>query len=58
MKEHKVKVVVLQDGRVVVENVPVKIGTTVEVTVRVEEPVKYHDPFGAAIDPTEWDAEK
>lgn len=69
MKEHKVKVVVLQDGKVVIENVPVKSGTTVEVTIQIEEPVtptwplrgtpvKYRDPFGAAIDPSEWDAEK
>lgn len=58
MKEHKVKVVVLEDGRIVIDNVPVKSGTTVEATVQQELPVEYRDPFGPATDPSEWDAEK
>jgi hypothetical protein len=69
MKEHKFKVVVLRDGRVVVDGVPVTEGQEVEVTVRVEDPVpvtypllglpfRYIEPFEPAVDPSEWDALK
>jgi len=69
MKEHKFKVVVLRDGSVVVDGVPVTQGQEVEVTVRVEDPVpitnplfglpfRYIEPFEPAVDPSEWDALK
>lgn len=69
MKEHKFKVVVLRDGRVVVDGVPVTEGQEVEVTVRIEDPVpvtyplfglpfRYIEPFEPAVDPSEWDALK
>jgi len=37
MKEHKASVVVLQNGKVVVEGVPVKRGQQVEVTILIGE---------------------
>ena len=69
MKEHKFKVVVLRDGRVVVDGVPVTEGQEVEVTVRIEDPVPVTyplfglpfrdiEPFEPAVDPSEWDALK
>jgi hypothetical protein len=69
MKRHKVKVVVLQDGKIVVENLPVRAGQRVEVTVEIEEPLKRRwplkglpvrlkDPFGPAIPDSDWDADK
>ena len=69
MKEHKFKVVVLRNGRVVIDGVPVTEGQEVEVTVRVEDPVpvtyplfglpfRYIEPFEPAVDPSEWDALK
>jgi hypothetical protein len=69
MKEHKFKVVVLRDGRVVVDGVPVTEGQEVEVTVKVPDPVpvayplfglpfRYIEPFEPAVDPSEWDALK
>ena len=69
MKRHKKKVIVLQDGKVVVENLPVRAGQRVEVTVDIEEPVKprwplkglpvrLEDPFGPAVPESEWDAER
>jgi hypothetical protein len=62
-KEHKFKVVVLADGRVVVDGVPVTKGQEVEVTIRIVEPprggpFRYDDPFGPAVDESEWDASK
>lgn len=67
MKEYKLKVTVLADGRIEIEELPVRQGDTVEVTVRIHErvppswplrglPVKLHDPFAPATDPSEWDA--
>ena len=60
MKEHKFKVVVLKDGQVVVDGVPVKEGQEVEVTIRIEESLpatyRYIEPFEPAVDPSEWDA--
>ncbi|MEA2239591.1 MAG: hypothetical protein QOC81_4315 [Thermoanaerobaculia bacterium] len=69
MKEHKFKVVVMKDGRVVVDDVPVTEGEEVEVTIRIEDPVpvtyplfglpfRYIEPFEPAVDPSEWDALK
>jgi hypothetical protein len=69
MKEHKVKVVILSDGKVVVEGVPVTRGQQVEVTIRIDDPLplsrplrglpfRYDDPFAPAIDESEWDASK
>ncbi len=69
MKEHKVKVVVLADGRVVVEGVPVTRGQQVEVTIRIDDPVqprfplrglpvRYDEPYQAVVDESEWDASR
>ena len=69
MKEHKASVVVLQNGKVVVEGVPVKRGQQVEVTILIGEttqptfplkglPVKLKEPFSPAVDESEWDASK
>ena len=69
VKGKKFKVLVLQDGRVVIDGVPVKKGQQVEVTVKVMErprptmplrglPVRFIDPFLPAVDESEWDAEK
>lgn len=69
MKEFKIKVVVAEDGKVVVEDVPVHSGQELEVTIRVSEPsratwplrglpVRYVDPFGPAIEDSEWDASR
>ncbi len=67
MKEHKFKVLVLADGTVVVDGVPVVKGQQVEVTITIEEPsalryplrglpVFYEDPFGPATDESDWNA--
>jgi hypothetical protein len=69
MKEHKVKVLVLDDGRIVIDGLPVTEGQQVEVTIRIEDPVlpvfplhglpfRYDDPFEPAVDESEWDALK
>ena len=69
MKEYKVKVTALTDGRIVVDGLPVTKGEQVEVTIRMEEkvplsyplrglPVQYHEPFEPAVDEQEWDATK
>jgi hypothetical protein len=69
MKEHKFKVVVLKDGQVVVDGVPVTEGQEVEVTILIEDPApvphprfglpfRYVEPFEPAVDPSEWDALK
>lgn len=69
MKEVKVKVVVGEDGKVIIENVPVHTGQQVEVTLRIEEagparfplrglPVRYVDPFLPAVDDSDWDASR
>lgn len=70
MKERKFTVVILKDGRIVIDDPDFRSGQKVEVVVRIEEeekrppawplrglPVKYHRPFAPAIDPTEWDAD-
>jgi hypothetical protein len=67
MRKHKVRVVVLEDGKVVVEGVPVKKGQRIEVTISVQEqvppayplrglPVRYDKPFLPATDESDWDA--
>lgn len=68
MKDHKFKVIVLADGKVVVEGAPVRKGQRVEVTIRIDDPpvpvyplrglpVRYDEPFGA-VDESEWDASR
>jgi hypothetical protein len=67
MKEHKVTVVVVKNGRIVIDGVPVLEGQEVEVTFQVKEtapptfplrgqPVYYEDPFGPAVDESDWNA--
>lgn len=67
MKEKKIEVLVLEDGRIVIENLPVRAGQQVEVIVRIEEsaepgwplrglPVTLKDPFLPAIPESEWEA--
>lgn len=69
MKERKFRVVVAEDGRVVIEDETLRSGQQVDVVLRVVEtrplewplhglPVKIHDPFGPAVKPDEWDAER
>lgn len=69
MKEHKFKVIVLADGKVVVEGVPVTKGQMVDVTIEIDDqflpgkplgglPFRYDDPFEPAVDESEWDALK
>ncbi|HEX7678594.1 MAG TPA: hypothetical protein VF713_10760 [Thermoanaerobaculia bacterium] len=69
MKEYKVKVTVLDDGRVVLEGVPVVEGQQIEVTITIEDPVlpryplrglpfRLDDPFGPAVEPSEWNVLK
>lgn len=66
MKEVKFKIVVQEDGRIVVDDVPVKSGQEIEVTVRIPHaggatfplrglPVRLVDPF-LPVDDDEWDA--
>jgi hypothetical protein len=68
MKDVKIKVVVREDGKVVVEDVPVRSGQEIEVTLRIPEPVsatfplrglpvRYVDPF-LPVDEAEWDASR
>jgi hypothetical protein len=69
MKKHKVNVVVLKDGKIVIDDLPVVEGDVVEVEIHILDPVpvtyplhgapfRYDDPFGPAVDPSEWDALK
>ena len=69
MKEKKIEVVVLEDGRIVIEDLPVRRGQQVEVTVRIDDavepdwplrglPVKLTDPFLPAIPESEWEADR
>jgi hypothetical protein len=69
MKELKVKVIVMDDGRIVIDDVPVFQGQQIEVTIKFEDPVvptyplrglpfRLDDPFGPAVDPSEWDVLK
>lgn len=67
MKSHKTKVLVLEDGKIVLDGLPVIEGDEVEVEIKVLDPVtyplhgfplRYDDPFEPAVDPSEWDALK
>jgi len=69
MKAHKIKVVVLKDGKIVLEGLPVVEGDEVEVTIKILDPcpvtyplhgvpLRYDDPFEPAVKPSEWDALK
>lgn len=67
MKSHKKKVLVLEDGKIVLDGLPVQEGDEVEVEIKVLAPVtyplhgapfRYDDPFEPAVDPSEWDALK
>ncbi|HEY4641473.1 MAG TPA: hypothetical protein VII75_09035 [Thermoanaerobaculia bacterium] len=69
MKTHKIKTVVLKDGTVVLDDLPVLEGDEIEVVINVLDPIpvtyplrgapfRYDDPFGPAVDPSEWDALK
>ena len=69
MKEYTVKVTVRDDGRVVLDGVPVVEGQQIEVTIKIEDPVlpayplrglpfRLADPFGPAVDPSEWNVLK
>ena len=67
MKKHKLNVLVLEDGRVVVDGLPVRKGQEVEVTIRLKKvsppsyplrglPIRYEDPFLPATDESDWEA--
>ena len=69
MKEVKVKVLVTEDGKLVIDNVPVRKGQQVEVAIRIDDlrpasfplrglPVRYVDPFLPAVDESDWDASR
>ena len=69
MKTHKVKVLVVEDGKIVLDDLPVVEGDEVEVEINVlhsstvtyplrGHPLRYDDPFGPAVDPPDWDALK
>lgn len=69
MKEVKIKVIVSEDGKVIIEDIPVHTGQQVEVTLRIDEPaparfplrglpVRYIDPFLPAVDDSDWDASR
>lgn len=69
MKAKKLRIVVLQDGRIVIDGLPVKKGQQVEVTVKLAErtrptmplrglPVRLIDPFLPAASEDDWDAGK
>ncbi|HEX7705325.1 MAG TPA: hypothetical protein VF701_02605 [Thermoanaerobaculia bacterium] len=68
MKEHKVRIKVLEDGRLVIDDLPVKKGEEIEVIVRLPSrekpsrrlrglPVQYVDPF-LPVDERDWDADR
>ncbi len=69
MKPKKLRVLVLKDGRIVIDGLPVKQGQHVDVTVKLAEtprptmplrglPVRLIDPFLPAVSESEWDTEK
>jgi hypothetical protein len=69
MKTHKVTVVVLKDGKINLDDLPVHEGDEVEVVINILDripvtyplhgaPFRYDDPFVPAVDPSEWDALK
>ncbi len=68
VKEVKFKIVVREDGRIVVDDVPVKSGQEIEVTIRIPHsggaafplrglPVRLVDPF-LPVDDDVWDASR
>ena len=68
MKERKIRIVVLEDGKVVIDDLPVKKGQRVEVTLRIEPPsppayplrglpVRLIDPF-LPVDESEWESSR
>jgi len=68
VKEQKFKILVLEDGRIVIEDADVRKGQTVEVTLSVSNPVgptwplrglpvRYRDPF-LGIDEPEWESSR
>jgi hypothetical protein len=69
MKKKKLKVLVIEDGKIVLEGLPVHEGDEVEVSINILDPtpptfplrgvpLRYDDPFAPAVDPSEWDALK
>jgi len=69
MIEHKTKVVVMTDGRVIIDDLPVTKGQLVDVTVEIDAPTKptyplrglpfrLREPFEPAVDESEWNALK
>jgi hypothetical protein len=69
MKTHKLKVLVMKNGKIVIEDLPVVEGDEVEVSIQILDrvpvtyplhgaPFRYDDPFGPAVDPSDWDALK
>jgi hypothetical protein len=69
MKEFKIRITVLDDGKILIENLPVKVGQQVEVTVRIDDvpglsfplrgrPVRFHEPFLPAVPDEDWDVLK
>ncbi len=69
MKKLKKKVLVLQDGRLVIDDLPVRQGQQVEVAISIDKPspptyplrgtpVRYVDPFLPAIDDSEWESSR
>lgn len=68
MKEQKIKVVIVEDGKLEIDGLPVRKGDELEVTIRSPRegkpsfplrgvPVKYTEPF-LPVDDVEWDAQK
>jgi len=68
MKETKFKIVVIEDGRIVIEEPALRKGQHIEITIRSSErplptwplrglPVVYRDPFGPAVPESEWESE-
>jgi hypothetical protein len=68
MKEQKIRVVIVEDGKLEIDGLPVSKGDEIEVIIRRRQekkptfplrglPVKYIDPF-LPVDDGEWDAVK
>ncbi|HVT43912.1 MAG TPA: hypothetical protein VMT00_05930 [Thermoanaerobaculia bacterium] len=70
MKKHRYKILILENGKIVIEGIPVRTGQHVEVTVTIDEeiprtvyplrglPVRYDEPFLPAVPESDWDASK
>ena len=48
MKTHKVKVVVLEDGKIVIDDLPVVKGDEVEVAIQILDPIPVTYPLHGA----------